>query len=78
MLDFEEAKRNLALPMHGLLINGGTAHAIGCSAHFNEQRPVPFIKSSICYCSNVHRKRRAWEDSIQREVHTAIVNVTSQ
>jgi len=33
MLDFEEAKRNLALPMHGLLINGGTAHAIGCSAH---------------------------------------------
>lgn len=65
MLDFEEAKRNLALPMHGLLINGGTAHAIGCSAQLDDQRPVPLIKTSICHCSNVHKERRAWEDIIQ-------------
>ena len=34
MLNFEEAKRNLALPMHGLLINGGMSLVSSMRLHF--------------------------------------------
>ncbi len=66
MLNFEEARRNLALPMHGLLVNGGISPAIfSISALFMPQTHFTRPRPSLC-CSppmgrvGTSRLRASW------------------